>query len=96
MTLILERAKRAPVPAIANEYETADMRLLIVLCRELQREAGENPFFLASTMAAELLGWKPMRAWRYLDGLVRDGVLALVSKGDWKARKASSYRYLGD
>jgi hypothetical protein len=55
MSVILERAQKAPLPRAAAKYEGASLRLLVCLCRELQRESGEQPFFLSCRTAAELL-----------------------------------------
>ena len=35
-----------------------------------------------------------MRAWRWLQGLVRDGVLELIDRGDPKKRIPATFRYL--
>ncbi len=94
MTEILERANTNELPAVAFEYETPELRLLIGLCRELQQHAGDEPFFLSTHKAGELLGGLPaMTLWRWLNGLCRDDVLLLVTKGD--RHRASEYRYIG-
>jgi hypothetical protein len=100
MVMLLERAKRS-LPKVAGEYRSPEVQLLVGLCRELQREAGDGPFFLATSTAARVLGLtdrngKPdrKRAWRWLQGLVRDGVLQLVDRGDPDKRIAASYRYV--
>lgn len=84
------------MPAAAKQYSTPEVRLLVGVCRELQREAGDEPFFLATTTLERLLGLNRMRAWRWLDGLVRDGVLDVIERGDPRTRRASRFRYLGD
>lgn len=96
MTILLERAKQAEPPAVAREYQSPETRLLIALCRELQREAGDQPFFLATTTIEKHLGLDRMRAWRWLQGLVRDGVLECVDPGSSKQRRPGQFRYLGD
>jgi len=97
MTAILERAKAADLPKVALDYQTDRTRLLIKVCRELQREVGDKPFFLATSTVQSLLGFEDrMAASRMLRGLCVDGVLRLVERGGPKGRQASSFRYLGD
>jgi hypothetical protein len=92
MTEMLELAMAAPVPEAAKQYENESVRLLVSLCRELQRHAGDAPFFLSSHLVAKRLEVTPMRAWRWLKGLCGDGVLELVQQGNRK--EANEYRYL--
>ena len=47
MAQMLAKAKDAPLPIEAQRYEQASLRLLVKLCRELQRAAGDGPFFLS-------------------------------------------------
>ena len=42
MVAILKRAQKAPPPRVAEKYEQAGLRLLVALCRELQRELAET------------------------------------------------------
>jgi len=95
MTEIIERARAIDPPPVAEQYDSAEVRLLITVCLEMQREAGEQPFFLSSRSVASFCEITSRQASRWLRGLVRDGVLELVTKGDAKSRKASEYRYLG-
>ncbi|GAF82856.1 unnamed protein product, partial [marine sediment metagenome] len=99
MVEVLERAKAAPDAAAIEEYESEKMGVLVALCRELQRDAGDQPFFLSSPLAGRLLEMKPMRAWRWLRLLCVDGphgkpVLRLVKRGNQK--DANEYQYLGE
>lgn len=43
----LERASAMPLPREAEQYESTGVRLLVGLSAELQRIAGEGPFYLA-------------------------------------------------
>lgn len=94
----LARAKAGALPGAAKDYEHPALRLLVALCRELQRHAVDRPFFLSCEDAAQLLGDgahpSPMTVWRWLGGLVRDGVLSLEKRGD--RRTANEYRYLAE
>ena len=96
MMKLVALAKRAPTPKVASRYEQENLRLLVALCRELQRVSGDKPFFLASYTAGDLLGVKHSTAWRWLVTLTTDGIVAEIEKGDRAYRRASRYRYLGD
>ena len=47
MAQMLAKTKDADAPIEAQQYEQASLRLLVKLCRELQRAAGDGPFFLS-------------------------------------------------
>jgi len=88
------KAASSPLPEVAEQYEQADLKLLVALCRELQRGAGEHPFYLSCRTAGGLLEVTAMTAYRWLFLLVSDGVLREVEKGGPKTRKATRFRYL--
>jgi bifunctional DNA primase/polymerase-like protein len=92
----LRRASEQPLPPAALEYEDPKVRLLVALVAELQRMAGEKPFFLDCRSAGRLIGVGHTQANLFLRGLVADGVLELGQKGGWETKKASEYRYLPD
>ncbi len=94
MTDILERAKAAELPEAAQQYESPKVRLLVCFCRELQHHAGEEPFFLSTRAVGSSFGITPRHAARWLNGLVRDGILELVEKGSNTSRLASQFRYI--
>ena len=96
MTKVFELAKQSPFPQAAMRYEQHDLRLLVALCRELQRASGDKPFFLACRTAGNLLKVTHITAWRWLFALTQDGIVAEIEKGDRVRRRASRYRYLGD
>jgi len=91
-----ELAQAADLPEMAKEFDQQPLRLLMALCRELQREAGSRPFFLACRAAAKLLGVHHATTARWLNGLCRVGVLRLESEGNHDKRQARCYRYLLD
>ncbi len=76
------------------------MRLLAALCRELQRESGDRPFYLACRTAGRLLKSDYTTAWRWLFLLAHDRVIDEVEKGlrggGRAKRRASRDRYLAD
>jgi hypothetical protein len=95
MALALERTRTTKLPEEAGRYGPEQLRLLVSLCRELQRASGEFPFFLSCRKAESLLGvcFKTANRWLFL--LVKEKVLELVSRGNMSTRKASRYRYTG-
>jgi hypothetical protein len=98
MAKVLERAILLEPPKVATEkYPShSKLKILVSLCRELQRAAGENPFFLSARTAGKLLNVSPMQASRWFFLLQSDGILRLVSKGGTAetVRQASRYRYI--
>ena len=81
MTQIFTRAVEREPPEAAGRYERPEVRLLVALCRELQRATGDGSFYLATRTAGRLLGVDNMTAWRWLSGLTMDGVLRLTEPG---------------
>ncbi len=67
-------------------------RRLVRICEEMQRKAGEEPFFISARVAGDLIGVHFTDASKMLNGLVVDGVLELVKRGTGKV--ASRYRYI--
>lgn len=91
----IKSAARFP-PAAAREYEQSGVKLLVALCRQLQRIAGSEPFFLSCREAGRLLGVSHTEAWDWLSLLVMDQVLSVVEAGSHSTRRASTFRYLGE
>lgn len=87
--------QQTALPKIAAEYEQSDLRLLVALCRELQRACGDGPFYLSCRTAGTLLNVTHTTAWRWLFLLEQDDVIRVVSRGSQQSKKASRYRYLG-
>lgn len=96
METIRKQALSAPLPVEGERYGSDELRLLVKVCRELQRLAGDAPFFLAVRMAGELIGCGHTRASELLRVLVGDGILAMVKVGEAKGRRATEFRYIGD
>ena len=90
-----DRAKVAQPPEAAAEFERPALRLLVALCRELQRIAGDAPFFLDARKAGELLAIDHATAWRWLRQLCDAEILRFVSSGSREKRQANRYRYAG-
>jgi hypothetical protein len=95
-TAALRRAKTSPLPLAAGRFEKAQIKLLVAVCRELQRACGLDPFYLASRKAAELLGVSHTQSAKWLGMLCALKVLREVIKGSASTMKSSRYHYLGD
>lgn len=93
MTLIFAKAS-ACYPVEAEKYESNDVRLLMSLCRELQRATGDGPFYLSCRTAGRLMGADYKNVSRWLNYLAREQVLQVVEKGSAKTQKATRWRYL--
>jgi hypothetical protein len=100
MEQIFEKAVKLEPPNVAVEKYPANpkVQILVSLCRELQRAAGENPFYLAARTAGRLLGVSHMQANRWLFLLESDGILRIVCKGGTAetARKATRFKYIAN
>jgi hypothetical protein len=94
MSRILAAAVQAPIPVVAEQYDHPKTRLLISICRELQRTAGDNPFFLDCRTAGRMIEAEHTTAWRWLRVLEADGVLFATDRGSKATRKATRFKYL--
>jgi hypothetical protein len=90
------RAQATAPPARAVElYPEDHVRLLVSLCRELQRVAGDGPFYLDCRTAGRLVGVHHTTAWRLLGTVfVADGILVAGKKGSMATRDANEYVYV--
>ena len=100
MAKIFETAIQLEPPEVAVEKypDNSKLKILVSLCRELQRAAGSNPFFLATRTAGKLLKINPMQASRWFFLLETDGILKVVVKGGTaeNPRKATRFRYIAN
>lgn len=92
MAEVLAKVDESSLSAAAERYDCPKIRRLILICAELQRAAGDAPFFLSCRTAGELIGLDNVAAWRRLKVLVADGIIRTVEVGT-KAR-ATRYRYV--
>jgi len=89
----IRRAKSTPLPMEANAYTSPRLKLLVAVCYHLQRLQGASPIIMSVRNAAAILGESNLnKANAKLNGLVRDGLLVLVTKGDKKL--ATRYRFI--
>jgi hypothetical protein len=75
LELAVSRAKAAPLPAIPG-FTNERIRLLVAICREVQKITGANPFYLPTRKLGEVLEihWTRVAQWlRALEvlGLIR-------------------------
>jgi hypothetical protein len=98
MDVIFERSRASSPPAVAMRFEQQGVRQLVSLCRELQRQTGDRPFFLGCRTAGRLLDVAHTTAYRWLFLLKSERVLQEVEKGKQAGNKfrASRYRYVAD
>ncbi len=81
--------------------EDAAADRLDLLCQELQRRAGDRPFFLSARVAARLIGTTRMTAHRLLRRFADGGVIECVTRAEpgvpkpGEKKPASQYRYTG-
>jgi len=94
MAALFAMAQQMDPPEVAQQYEQTELRLLVTLCRELQRAAGDGPFYLACRTAGRLLGVDHSTANRWQFLLCDDKVLLETEKGNRQKRRASRYKYL--
>jgi hypothetical protein len=94
-----EDAMKGPLPKAADKFISKRLKLLVALCRRLQRAAEElkRPgFYLSCRAAGRLLNVSHVTASEWFTVLQEAGVLALLVRGSKKSGMASQYRYLGD
>jgi len=88
------RAQEASDPRCAAGLESPKARLLLRVCRELQRLRGREDFFLGCRDAGNAIGTDRTTACTLLNLLCRRGLLTRTWRGH--TGKANEYRYLGD
>jgi hypothetical protein len=88
-------SQHAHAPRVAFKYfEDEQMRLLVTLCRELQRARGDAPFFLSCRTVQQLFGLSsPREANRRLRALQALGIISVVEQGTQQTGRATRWRY---
>jgi len=92
MAEVVERAKAASLPKWAKRYDSEPVRMLVKVCKELQRRSKNEPFFISSRAAGDAIGTSKSNAATFVQMLVSDGVLTIAQK--WTARRATRYRFI--
>ena len=78
----VERANSLPAPAVADQYDTATVRLLVAICFHLASLHPQRRFFLSSHQAGSALGVSHDKVLRRLQMLCADGILELTERGN--------------
>ncbi len=86
-----QQTKKSEPPEWARVFKSAAGRMLVSLCWQLQKLAGEHDFFLSCYSAGKLLQVTPVHTASLLRALVAKGVLRIVEKGC--TGKATRYRF---
>jgi len=89
----LAAAEAADPPGWTEDY-CPECRLLASLCRELQRRAGDAPFFLSADTAGRAVGKDKTTAARWFKAFIADGALVVVTPGTKENRRATRYQYV--
>lgn len=74
----IKAAQQLPLPTAAGRYPEAKVKLLVALCRQLQRNAGTSPFLVSSRAAGTALEVDHSTAARWIKALLADGVLRVA------------------
>lgn len=96
MTAVFKKAKQCPLPQAALRYDSPGIRLLVSLCRELQRASHDCPFFLACRTVGKLIPVHHSTAAVWLNLLIHDRILEVVERNQRGTLRANRYRYLAD
>ena len=93
----LARAREKEPCSVALQFTDERIRLLVMLCRELQILSGQSPFHLSCRKAGELIGVPFKLANLFLGGLRKEGILEEIAKGGICARGklATRWRFAG-
>jgi len=84
--------------AVEKYPNNSRLKILVSLCRELQKAAGDDAFFLSARTAGKLLNVTPMTASRWLFLLETDRIVKVIAKGGTSEnpRKATRFRYVAN
>ena len=75
-------------------FQKPEMRLLLAFCFELQRLAGDQPFFLSGRKTGQFLKHPThSKAAAWLGAFVADDILDEIEKGNVSTGEASRYRW---
>ena len=96
LAMIRERAFKAQPLELAQAWGLGGSGFLIQLCYELQKDAGDGPFFLSTRDAGRLMHIPHRTASRLLAALTHYSILEVVTKGAAGTRRATTFRFLGE
>jgi hypothetical protein len=82
LTAARMRAEKAPLPEAAKQFSDPRIQILVGVCFQLQKLAGNSPFFLSVRGCAEIYGTKRLEtASAILNGFVSRDILHVAEKG---------------
>jgi Bifunctional DNA primase/polymerase, N-terminal len=90
---IMETLVTKVPPPEAGAYETQGVKMLVALCAELQRRAGDKPFYLDCRSAGRCIGTDHNIANNWLNMLTADRLLTKIEQG--RPGHASRWRWNG-
>ena len=91
----IKRAANAPLPEAAARFSDPRLQKLVAVCYQLQKLAGDAPFFLSVRDCAEILEIKRLEdAGKILNGLVHRAILNMVEKGQPGKNRATRFRFV--
>ncbi len=90
----IKRAEKAPLPAAAKQFTDPKMQMLVGVCFQLQKLAGDSPLFLSVRDCAKIYGTKSLgTASAILNGFLRRNILRLAKKGLPGGKLATRFWY---
>ncbi len=92
MSMVIREAQQPP-PAWADSLPESCIKLGL-LCRELQRKAGSEPFYLSLRKAGELLKVHHSQPGRWMQKLEESDVIRVQAAGSLRTRQATRYLYI--
>jgi hypothetical protein len=91
--LLGEMEMNDELPASLAMFGYGDKTILLCrICKQLQKNAGDEPFFISARQAGDLIGLHFTDASKVLYALCADDVLKLIKRG--AGNQASRYRYI--
>jgi hypothetical protein len=81
MAHLTQRALAEPIPPDLQDIGDFDGQLIARVCRVLQGDAGDKPFFLSQTSAGKIIGKRRATGGRKLLALQSKGIIQLIRKG---------------
>jgi hypothetical protein len=81
---------------MCEELKKPEQRLLVSLCREMQRNSGGEQFYLSVRIIKDLLGIPKSTASRWLIMFRTVGILELAKCHQYGTNLAYEFLYLGD
>lgn len=96
MAAVIEMARQLEPLERLVAFRSEPLISLANVCCVLQKNTGDQPFWLSTRDAGKVIGSDQMKAWRYLKRLENEGVIECIERGTrGTSGKATRYRYVG-